>query len=59
MTDDDEVVALAGEFPPGLESLRAEIERLASGQRHDQDIRTQLAALGPAAKHSAAPVEAA
>ena len=32
----------AGEFPPGLDGLSAEIERLASSQRRSEDIREDI-----------------
>jgi hypothetical protein len=43
MTDDDDDQGPAGEFPPGLEGLSVEIERIASSQYHNQDIQKRVA----------------
>jgi hypothetical protein len=43
VTDDEDAQEAAGEFPPGLEGLNAEIERLASYQRRSEDIREHVA----------------
>jgi hypothetical protein len=38
VADDEDTQGPVGEFPPGLEDMSAEIERLASSQRHSEDI---------------------
>jgi hypothetical protein len=40
--DDDDAEFVAGEFPPGLEGLSAEIERLAGSEDSREDIRDQV-----------------
>jgi hypothetical protein len=42
VADDEDAQDPAGEFPPGLEGMSAEIERLASSQRRSEDIREHL-----------------
>lgn len=43
MADDADTQDPAGEFPPGLEGLSAEIERLANSQHRSEDIREHVA----------------
>lgn len=43
MAVDEDAQDPAGEFPPGLEGLSAEIERLASSQRGSEDIQEHMA----------------
>lgn len=43
MADEEDAQDLTGEFPPGLEGLSAEIERLASSQRRSEDIQEDVA----------------
>ena len=42
MADDENAQDPAGEFPPGLEDLSAEIERLATRQRRSEDIQEHV-----------------
>ncbi len=42
MTGDEDAQDPAGEFPPGLEGLSAEIKRLAGSQRRSEDIREHV-----------------
>ena len=43
MADEEDTQDPVGEFPPGLEGLSTEIERLASSQHRREDIREQVA----------------
>jgi hypothetical protein len=43
MTHDEDDQGPAGEFPPGLEGLSVEIERIANSQRRNEDIREGVA----------------